>query len=117
MRYRALSDDGDYTFGRGQGNFLVDSSAAVAQAVRTRLALATGEWFLDSSEGTPYSTQVLGVRTAATYDPALRGRILGTPGVRALLSYESTRDPDIRKLTVRALADTIYGQTMVTQTL
>lgn len=39
MRYRVLSPTGDYTFGQGPGEFLVNSPAAVAQAIGTRLRL------------------------------------------------------------------------------
>ena len=56
MRNRAMDANGDYQFGRS-GLFLVDSPAGVAQAIKTKLLLAAGEWFLDADEGTPYSTQ------------------------------------------------------------
>lgn len=117
MRYRALDADGDMTFGRSQGNFLINSPEAVAQAVLTRLRLMTGEWYFDLSEGTPYRTSVLGRQSALTYDAAFRDRILGTPGVREMLSYESRFDPETRNLPVRATVDTIYGETSVTVSL
>jgi hypothetical protein len=68
MRYRALSADGDYTFGQGSKNFLVNSAAAAGQAVLTRLRLMKREWFLDNTEGTPYSDEILGTGTKALYD-------------------------------------------------
>lgn len=117
MRYRALSEDGDYTFGQGRLNFLVDLPATVAQAVKTRLLLLFGEWFLDTTDGTPYSTQVLGTNTRATYDQAIRQRVLETEGVTEIVSYSSAVDGDSRKLTVTMTINTIFGQTQVTQVL
>ena len=108
MRYRALSADGDYTIGRAQ-QFLVDSPACVAQAVRTRLALHAGEWFLDNAEGTPYETEILGAGTAGTRDLSVKERILSTPGVSEILSYSSTVSD--RTFSVAVVISTVYGTT------
>lgn len=117
MRYRTLAPGGDYTFGQGGAQFLVDSPDAVAQAVATRLSLASGDWFLDVTEGTPYATDILGAGTATRYDQALRQRILDTPGVAALVDYASTLDRSTRKLTVAATVSTVYGNATFTQTV
>lgn len=117
MRYRALDENGDYSFGNGSANFLVDSPDAVAQLVLTRLKLWTGEWFLDTTEGTPYKTQVLGKGTNATRDIAIQERILDTQGVKGIVDYASIVDPSTRAFTVAATIDTIYGQTTLTATL
>ena len=109
MRYRALTSTGDYTFGGGAGEFLVNTPACVAQAVKTRLLLATGEWFLDSNEGTPYSTQILGTGTKPLYDAAIQARILGTPGVVTISDYASVLNPTTRVLTVSCTITTQYG--------
>ena len=112
MRYRALSETGDFQYGRS-GLFLTDSPGAVAQAVKTRLLLASGEWFLDSDEGTPYSTQILGYGTKDTRDLAVKSRILDTPGVTELVSYFSTVTPE-RLFLVTANINTKYGPASVT---
>lgn len=117
MRYRALSDTGDYLFGRGTGNFLIDSPACVAQSVLTRLELWQGEWFLDTTEGTPWLQSILGKNTGALYDIALRQRILETQGVTDIVAYQSTLDRAARTLSVTATIDTKFGQTTVTTVL
>lgn len=117
MRYRKLDNDGDFQMGHGGADYHVDTPECVAQAVKTRLALLTGEWFLDLTEGTPYRTQVWGKHTKETYDPLLRQRILQTEGVSELVSYASTFDPQTRKLTVSAELNTVYGTTSVNTTL
>ena len=109
MRYRTLSPTGDYTFGQGGGNFLVNSPAAVLQAIDTRLKLATGEWFLDKTEGTPYSTEILGAGTENTRDLAFQERILETQGVVSISNYTSSFDARTRKFSFSVDVTTIYG--------
>lgn len=106
-RVRALSEDGDYTFGQSAANFLVNSSAEIAQRVGTRLRLLEGEWFLDTTSGTPYSTLVLGKGTRPYYDQAIKARILGTTGVTEITEYSSSLVN--RTLSVTARVSTIYG--------
>lgn len=115
MRYRTLSPTGDFVFGAGPAEFLVNTPDAVGQAVRTRLLLAEGEWYLDSTEGTPYATEILGTGTQSLYDQAIRERILGTEGVLSITSYVSYLAE--RNLTVIATIDTIYGVVQVQQVL
>lgn len=117
MRYRKLDSNRDYSFGRGQTDFLVNSPEAVAQAIRTRLDLATGEWFLNTGEGTPYSTQILGNNTTLLYDTAIKTRIVGTEGVTGIADYSSQLDPNTRRLSVTAVVDTLYGTTTITTTV
>ena len=112
MRYRALSASGDYQYGR-TGLFLVDSPAAVAQAIQTRLKLMTQEWFLDLAEGTDYSGKILGAHTQNTRDIEIKSRILNTPGVLELATYYSVVSAD-RSMTVTATVITQYGITPVT---
>lgn len=111
-RYRALSSTGDYTFGQGERNFLVDSPAMVGQKVRTRLLLWTGEWFLDVTAGTPWLQQVVGKNKNPTYDLAIQQRILQTQGVKSIVSYSSNVSAD-RRLSVSVTIETIYGEDLV----
>ena len=101
-------------FGGGSNSFWIDVPDAVAQAISTRLKLQLGEWFLDTSDGTPWSTQILGTGTAATYDPAIRARILGTPGASVMLSYDSSKVG--RALNVQAQVATTYSITTASGT-
>jgi len=117
MRYRKITADGDYTFGQGLANFWVDVREAPAQAVRSRLLLLKGEWFADQSDGTAWSTRVLGRNTMSTYDPELQGRIAGTQKVTGIQQYESVVDPNTRRLTVRARISTAYGEIQVQETI
>ena len=102
MLYRQLDANGDYQVGQ----FLANTPAAVAQAVRTRLLLWKSEWFLDTSDGTPYLQDILGHNT--NYDLEIQQRILDTPGVTEIASYSSSVD-SARGLHVQATINTVYG--------
>ena len=101
-------------YGASQIEFLVDSPAAFAQAVMTRLGLSKGEYFVDTSQGTPWATQVLGVRTQDTRDQALRDRMSGTIGFKSIISYSSELIGNSRKFNVNARLDSIWGEVTIT---
>jgi len=113
MRYRKLDAAGDFVFGHGAADFHRDSPEAVAQAVLTRLKLHRGEYFLDRSEGTPYTPAILGKHTEQSLDFAIRARVLETPGVTEIVQYESSRDADKRALVVAMTIATAYGQASI----
>lgn len=109
MRYRRLDDNGDYQLGHGKNDYLTDTPETVIQAVITRLKLWLEEWFLNSDDGTPWASLVLGKYTVAEYDDAIRARILGTQGVIKLIDYESVLDRESRALSISAEISTVYG--------
>lgn len=113
MRYRALDVNGDYTFGQGSDNFLVDSPACVAQAVRTALLLWKGEWYLDTTAGMPWATDVLGTGTDSLYDEAIKAKIQSVQGVTDIVNYSSSLNTATRALIVDCTIDTLYGQANV----
>lgn len=117
MRYRELSPTGDYVFGRGPSEFLVNKPETVGQAVKTRLLLILGEWFLNIKEGTPYQTKVLGTNTKNTFDTAIRERILDTQGVISIEKYFSSLDANTRHLTIDVTINTVYGIIQLSQVL
>ena len=114
MRYRKLDENGDMTFGNGLLDFYIDVPEAVVQSVLTRLRLWVGEWFLDETEGTPYSQAVLGVGKTQTIEPAMRARILSTPGVTEIVSLEVIINSDKRTANIASVINTIYGQSTLT---
>jgi hypothetical protein len=110
-----MDTNNDSTFGSGVSPFFINNPQAVGQAVLTRLWLMQGEWFLDVSEGTPYMTEIMG-RTTATYDFAIKSRILGTKGVQSLVSYSSELDRAKRRVTINCTISTIYGTNITLST-
>lgn len=103
------------TFGSQQADFLRNTPETVAQAVVTRLGLWLDEWFLDSTEGTPYAQAVLGKYTRQTVEPAIRQRILQTENVTGITEFGIQFDPDERKVFIQATIDTTFGPTSFTR--
>ncbi|WP_081410213.1 hypothetical protein [Acinetobacter genomosp. 33YU] len=110
MRYRKLSSDGDYVFGSGKNDFLVNSPEAVAQAILTRLRLWLGEWFADTSDGTGWNQSIVGKQSKNLYELTLHQRVLETPGVKSIVDFQSALDPETRRLTVSMTVNTIFGE-------
>jgi len=115
MRYRKLDANDDYSFGRGAADFWKDVPDAPAQAVKTRLRLEQGEWFLDAREGMPWRTKVLGKRTGDTRDVVIRSHMLKTRSVVSVTGYYSDLNRDTRKFGVGATIDTIYGKAKIVE--
>lgn len=117
MRVRELTATGDYAYGQGSDNYLVDSRAAVAQEVTTTLLVFQGEWFLDVTAGVPWLTQVVGVNTIPIYDQIIKQAILNVQGVTAIAVYSSVLNRATRSLAITATIDTQFGITQVQVTL
>ena len=114
MRYRKLSPTGDYTWGSGQLNFLIDSPEAVGQFVQTNLLLWLNEWYLDTTAGVPYIQGVLGKHGQATADQTIQDYVSNLFGVVDIINFVSTLDPVKRLYAITTLEiDTIYGPTTV----
>lgn len=114
MQYRREDADGDYTFGRGDDTWLTNSPEAVAQAIKTRFELWYGQWFLDTTEGTPWMQSVLGKQRPEVYNLAIRQRILETAGVSSITDFNTTVNTSTRRVTFTATVETLYGTTTVT---
>lgn len=59
MIYRALTKDGDYSFGNNEFDFISDIDA-IAQAVKTKILLFYGEWWENIGEGIPVFQSLVG---------------------------------------------------------
>lgn len=106
--YLALdATTGDLILPAGGGVSRVDKGRFVVQQVQSKLRAQLGEWLLDTSIGwlSPQDYE-------KNYDrPGLEARareiILGTQGVQAILSLQTTFSN--RTLTLQFKATTIYG--------
>ena len=109
MLVRRLDDNHDMTFGRGIADMARDDEAT-AQAVKTRLLLLKGEWFLDIEAGVPYLQQIM-VRPSnlPLAEAIIKRTILDTEGVAELQSFAMTYDRETRRLTIQATVANSYG--------
>lgn len=89
---------------------IVDGADRVRQQLEFRLSLWRGEWFLDSSFGTPYRQNILG--KAMTLNGALasiKSEIMDIDGVSSITKFNYTFDRRQRKLSVDFEVTTPYG--------
>ncbi len=125
MKYRRLDANHDYSFGRGIDDFLEDVAGnpeAIAQAIKTRLLLFTGEWWEDLRDGLPLWQKILGnrVRDRSIVDRLIVSRIQGlqTPdniyAVTAVNNVSSEFDADLREYSFMCDVDTVFGKLYVT---
>lgn len=114
MKYRALDNDGDYSFGRSTQDCLTDTDA-IAQAIKTNLLLLQGEWWEDLSDGLPLFQHILEQPgtpdNLSAADLLIKERILSTLGVREILNFQSSYEN--RKYTIyNVLVSTNTGDTV-----
>jgi hypothetical protein len=115
MIYRRLNPKtGDYTFGGGFGDFLVDREA-IAQMIKTRLLLFMGEWFADLNSGLPLWQGIMGYagRNKQSVDSLIIANILGGQGVTNISNFSSKYDSSSRAYSCIAIVNTVYGQVTV----
>lgn len=103
--------------GSNGANYLVNSTAAVGQAIFTTLRLFAGEWFLDLLAGVPWLQQIMGKSSQAIYDQILQNAIAGVEGVAQITAYSSSIDPTTRMLSVTATVLSIYGYVTISTQL
>ena len=113
MKYRRLDASGDYSFGRGNQDFVTDAYA-VGQAIKTKLLMLQGEWWENTEEGLPLFQHILGSagtpEALNSADLLIRARILETPGVASISNFERTYQN--RQYAITCDVETIYGETL-----
>ncbi len=125
MLYRRLTEDHDMSFGRGKQDFLEDSLGnpeAIAQAIKTRLLLFLGEWWMDTLDGLPLWQKILGQRVV---DKGIIDRILidrirafvmpdNRFGIISIYDVSGEFNPEDRSYSFSCMVDTIYGKLRIT---
>ena len=109
MRYRALDENGDMTFGGNNKNFLKDIKAVI-QAIKTRLKLLKGEWWENAEAGFPLFQDILGNYDKLKIKNRIVERIQQTQGVLSVADIEI--EYENRKFNFNCTVSTIYGDTV-----
>lgn len=104
----------DSVRGNGLADFLTDIDA-VAQIIRTRLLLFTGEWWEALNVGLPLFQGILGVpSTSQAVALLIRARILGTPFVKSVANIVIDYTPAGRAYSFSAVVVTQFGLIQIT---
>ena len=88
----------------------------LGQRLILRLSTFRGEWFLDTTFGVPWFTELLGKKVGkGYYDAIIQSEIRKEPDVIEILDYTSTYDSTSRNVsiqaTIRSTNDTILTLT------
>ncbi|ANI83283.1 hypothetical protein [Kosakonia oryzae] len=84
------------------GDHFAVGKEATRQGIIRRLRLFLREYFLDSTEGTPWFQNILGKTQADIAAASIKQRILTAPGVIGISQFEFDIDQKTRKITVFA---------------
>jgi len=100
----------DIVLDTDDGLFMIDNAERVAQQIVIALRFWYGEWFLDITDGTPYSEYILVKNPNMSHiRQILTERIQSVEGVVAVQSINLDFNRQARTLTVDYTANTNYG--------
>lgn len=105
-RVRALDINHDWTFGKGQNDYLRDQRA-ITQNINTRLYMFLGDCFFDTAAGIDWFT-FLGSKDRTGLNLAVSAVILNTNDVTGILQLGITLST-ARQLTITYRVQTTYS--------
>jgi hypothetical protein len=108
MIIRALDSNGDWTFGKGQNNYL-SGNAAVAQNIQTRLACFLGDCFFDTGAGIDWFN-LLGNKDQIALNLAVAAVILNSPNVTGIQQLALQLNDVTRAIVIQYQVQTTYSQ-------
>ena len=102
-----LDDNHDLVFVNGSTQVTLDRVDVVAQRLKIRLLTFLGEWRFNTAYGVPYFQRIYGFKIRKTdIDTIFQQIILQEPGVRSIVSFESTFESRVYNLVFRVRIDT-----------
>lgn len=107
MRVRALDSNNDWTFGRGQNDYL-QRNRAIGQNIQTRLASFLGDCYFDTRAGIDWFN-LLGGKDLIALNLAINAVILNTEGVSSIIEISIDLDRSTRKVVIVYSVTTIYS--------
>lgn len=87
MIFRALDENGDWTFGSGKNNYLSDN-AAIGANIKTRLLSWLNDCFFDTNAGIDWLNRLGGRNQLALLELDLRRMIMQSYGVVSLDAFD-----------------------------
>jgi hypothetical protein len=108
MRIRALDINGDWTFGKGQNNYLT-KNAAIGESIQTRLLSFLGDCFFDLGAGLDWFTFLGGDKDQLTVGLAISAVILNTQNVLGIRQLNFNLNETTRVLSIQYQVQTSYS--------
>lgn len=111
-RVRALDLDGDWTWGKGQNDYLTGVKA-IMQQIRCNVLCFMGDCFFDNEGGIDWFN-LLGGKNQLAIEVAVSSQILNTPNVSSLVEISVTLNPITRGLTLfYSVTTSLSGQQLI----
>lgn len=107
MIIRNSTASGDFTFGKGNSDYLYNQDG-ILHNVKTRLLSWKGDCFYNPAEGVDYNN-LLDIGTKNLLDSDVKRIILQSEGVIKINNFESTLDTSERAYSGQATITTIFG--------
>ena len=108
MKYRKLTEKGDYSFGLNKDDYIVGKEA-ITQAIKTKLLLFYGEWWEDISIGIPIFQSILGQvkdqNVKIAIDNLVSQRILEIPEVTRIVEIKTEFDRRNVTMSIKCLVN------------
>lgn len=110
MKTRGIDANGDWLFGKGQSDFVVNE-AAIAQNIQTQLQSFLGDCFFDTSLGVDWFN-LMGTKNQLQLQLSVTATILGVYGVTSLASPAIVNlDANRRNILIEYSVNTIFTGT------
>jgi len=95
---------------------IADGLESIRQRAIQRIHLWAGTWFLDTTRGTPYETQILGTaRNIGAIRNAITNVVRDDPDITGTSGATATFDSETRHLSYEVTIHTIHGDTQITR--
>lgn len=109
MIIRALTPQGDWTFGNGTSNYLTDIPA-IGENIKTRILSWLGNCFFDTGAGIDWLNRLSLLNQKELLEVDLRRIIFQSYGVTGIESFSLTSSPITRKFIATYTVSTIFSQ-------
>ena len=110
MIFRNLDENGDWTFGQGDANY-VNKNSAIGLNIRTRLLSWVGDCFFDRLAGIDWTNRLGLKNQRLLLESDLRRVILTSFGVTGIVSIDTVLNN--RAFTANYSVNTIFSQSYV----
>lgn len=99
MIVRKLNQNHDWTFGKSNSEYLIESNA-IKQCVLTAVLAVRNDWFLSMGDGVDWVNYLSRSTNMALFENDLKSNILAVDGVYSILSIVPVLDRNKRKATI-----------------
>ena len=107
-KIRAIDNNGDWTFGKGLGNYKTGLDA-LKQNIKTKLLEWKGDCFFNNNAGIDWNNRLSKRQQSLPLQREIKSLIVKIDGVTAVNNIDLIFDEDTRNLTLNYSMNTVYG--------